>query len=146
MDRGSVVAKNAELKKVGEGYTFTEGPAVHRNGDIYFTDQPNDKIFKWSATRDEVTLFKEGGKRSNGMYFDRKDILISCADEENQLIAIDDKGEMKVLIENYKGKDLSDTQIIEAMLQNPILIERPIIVNGNKAIIARPKEKINEIL
>jgi gluconolactonase len=107
LDRGSVVAKNAELKKVGEGYTFTEGPAVHRNGDIYFTDQPNDKIFKWSATRDEVTLFKEGGKRSNGMYFDRKDILISCADEENQLIAIDDKGEMKVLIENYKGKKLN---------------------------------------
>ena len=51
-----------------------------------------------------------------------------------------------IWIENYKGKDLSDTQIIEAMLQNPKLIERPIIVNGNKAVIARPKEKINEIL
>ena len=51
-----------------------------------------------------------------------------------------------IWIENYKGKDLSDTQIIEAMLQNPKLIERPIVVNGDKAIIARPKEKINEIL
>ena len=51
-----------------------------------------------------------------------------------------------IWIENYKGKDLSDTQIIEAMLQNPKLIERPIVVNGNKAVIARPKEKINEIL
>ena len=51
-----------------------------------------------------------------------------------------------IWIENYKGKELSDNQIIEAMLENPKLIERPIIVNGNKAVIARPKEKINEIL
>lgn len=51
-----------------------------------------------------------------------------------------------IWIENYKGKELSDAQIIKAMLENPKLIERPIIVNGDKAIIARPKEKINEIL
>jgi arsenate reductase (glutaredoxin) len=51
-----------------------------------------------------------------------------------------------IWIENYKGKELTDNQIIEAMLQNPKLIERPIIVNGDKAVIARPKEKINEIL
>ncbi len=51
-----------------------------------------------------------------------------------------------IWIENYKGKDLNDEDIINAMLQNPKLIERPIIVNGNKAVIARPKEKINEIL
>ena len=51
-----------------------------------------------------------------------------------------------IWVENYKGKELSDDQIIKAMLENPKLIERPIIVNGNKAIIARPKEKINEIL
>ncbi|MFD2890564.1 arsenate reductase (glutaredoxin) [Flavobacterium chuncheonense] len=52
----------------------------------------------------------------------------------------------KIWIENYKGKDLSAEQIIDAMLDNPKLIERPIVVNGNKAVIARPKEKINEIL
>ena len=51
-----------------------------------------------------------------------------------------------IWIENYKGKDLTDNQIINALLENPKLIERPIIVNGNKAVIARPKEKINEIL
>ncbi len=51
-----------------------------------------------------------------------------------------------IWLENYKGKDLNDKDIINAMLENPKLIERPIIINGNKAIIARPKEKINEIL
>ena len=51
-----------------------------------------------------------------------------------------------IWIENYKGKNLSDNEIIEAMLENPKLIERPIIVNGNKAVVARPKEKIKEII
>ena len=50
-----------------------------------------------------------------------------------------------IWVENYKGKELSDDQIIKAMLENPKLIERPIIVNGNKAIIARPKDRINEL-
>jgi gluconolactonase len=54
-----------------------------------------------------VTLFQEGAKRSNGMYFDRNDVLISCADLANELIAIDEKGDIKVLIENYKGKRLN---------------------------------------
>ncbi|EGV44756.1 arsenate reductase (glutaredoxin) [Bizionia argentinensis JUB59] len=48
--------------------------------------------------------------------------------------------------ENYKGKVLSDAEIISAMIQNPKLIERPIVVNGNQAIIGRPQEKILEIL
>ncbi len=55
------------------------------------------------------------------------------------------KGE-KIWKENYKGKDLSDTEIIKAMVENPKLIERPIIINGNKAVIARPTEKINKII
>lgn len=52
----------------------------------------------------------------------------------------------KIWIENFKGKNLSDDEIIEAMLENPKLIERPIITNGDKAVVARPKEKIKEII
>ena len=48
--------------------------------------------------------------------------------------------------ENFKGKDLSDDEIIEAMTQNPRLIERPIVVKGNKAVIGRPLENIEALL
>ncbi len=48
-----------------------------------------------------------------------------------------------VWVEKFKGKELSDTEIIQAMVENPILIERPIVVLGNKAIIARPSDKLN---
>jgi arsenate reductase (glutaredoxin) len=48
--------------------------------------------------------------------------------------------------EKYKGKKLSDKEIIQAIVDHPILMERPIAVNGDKAVIARPFEKVNTIL
>lgn len=48
--------------------------------------------------------------------------------------------------ENFKNKDLTDADIIAAMLKYPKLIERPIIINGNKAVIGRPPELISSIL
>lgn len=48
--------------------------------------------------------------------------------------------------ENYKGKELSDKEIITAMIENPKLIERPIVINNNKAVIGRPLENIKQIL
>lgn len=52
----------------------------------------------------------------------------------------------KVWKENYKGKQLSDSEIIKAMLTNPKLIERPIVINQDKAVIGRPSETILEII
>ena len=48
--------------------------------------------------------------------------------------------------ENFKGKNLTQEQLIEAMVSFPKLIERPIVINGSKAVIGRPPEKILEII
>ena len=48
--------------------------------------------------------------------------------------------------ENYKGKELNDAAIIDAMCTHPKLIERPIVIKGNKAVIGRPPERIKELL
>ncbi len=48
--------------------------------------------------------------------------------------------------EKYKGKDLTDEQIIKAMVENPKLIERPIVITNDKAILGRPPEIIKNIL
>ena len=52
----------------------------------------------------------------------------------------------KIWVENFKDKPMTDDEIINAMISNPILIERPIVINGDKAIIARPLEKITVII
>ena len=52
----------------------------------------------------------------------------------------------KIWKENFKGKELSDKEIIKAMVEFPKLIERPIIINNNKAVIGRPPENILSII
>jgi len=47
--------------------------------------------------------------------------------------------------ENFKGKELSDDEVIQAMTQYPKLIERPVVIYGNKAVLARPAEKVLEL-
>lgn len=48
--------------------------------------------------------------------------------------------------EQYKGKELSSKQWIKAMVQNPKLIERPIVIKGNQAVIGRPPENVKQLL
>ncbi|WP_088323016.1 arsenate reductase (glutaredoxin) [Polaribacter tangerinus] len=52
----------------------------------------------------------------------------------------------KIWKDNYKDKKLSDKELISAMIENPKLIERPIVTNGKKAVIGRPKERILTII
>ena len=48
--------------------------------------------------------------------------------------------------ENFRGKELSEEEILDAMIQYPKLIERPIVIKNNKAVIGRPTEKIYDLL
>ncbi|MEO6000019.1 MAG: SMP-30/gluconolactonase/LRE family protein [Chitinophagaceae bacterium] len=101
-----IISKNAELKLVSKQFSFTEGPAVDKKGNIFFTDQPNNKIWKYD-TNGELSLFLDKAGRSNGMYFDKKGNLISCADEIDQLWSINPSAVATVLVTNYEGQRLN---------------------------------------
>lgn len=103
----SLVGKNVELVKVADGFGFTEGPAVDREGNVFFTDQPNNKIYQWKFGTGEILEFTDESGRSNGLYFNRAGELLACADMDNQLWSFDKEGNTKVLIENFKGKRLN---------------------------------------
>jgi gluconolactonase len=91
---------------ISKQFAFTEGPAVDKQGNVFFTDQPNNKIWKYD-TDDKLSVFMDHAGRPNGMYFDTKGNLIVCADEHNQLWKISADGKIKVLLRNLDGKLLN---------------------------------------
>ncbi len=104
-DKG-LISKNATVQKAGDGFIFTEGPAVAPDGRVYFTDQPNDRIHIWDE-KEGISLYLEGTGRSNGMYFNAKDQLVTCADEKNQLAYFDQNKKLVVIHEGFNGKHLN---------------------------------------
>jgi gluconolactonase len=102
----SVVAPGAKLEKLAGDFQFTEGPTCDTSGNVFFTDQPNDRIMKWSLDGKLSTFLQPAG-RANGMYFDAKGNLIACADEKNELWAITPGKKVTVLIKDYQGKYLN---------------------------------------
>jgi len=103
----SIIAPGAKLEKIGEGYSFTEGPAVDRDGNVFFTDQPNDRIVKWSAADGKFSDWLKPAGRANGTYFDKAGNLIACADEENQLWSISPDKKITRLVLNFGDKLLN---------------------------------------
>jgi gluconolactonase len=100
-------SQNGKLDTLAKGFSFTEGPAVDKKGNVFFTDQPNDKIYRWDAATGKVTTFLTGTGRANGMAFDKNGYLIACADLRGELRKIAPNGSYTVLVNNYNGKLLN---------------------------------------
>lgn len=102
-----VIADGAELTLVADEYKFTEGPALAKDGNIFFTDQPNDRIVKWNAADNTVSDYMKPAGRSNGLYFDHDGNLLAAADEKNELWRISPDKKVTVLINNFENKKLN---------------------------------------
>ncbi len=101
-----LIKTKGSITQVASGFSFTEGPAVNSLGEVYFTDQPNNKIYRWQEP-DQITEWEVDGERANGLYFLSDSVLIACADYRNKLIGIDKQGNKTVLVEGYQGKYLN---------------------------------------
>ncbi|AMJ65363.1 SMP-30/gluconolactonase/LRE family protein [Hymenobacter sp. PAMC 26628] len=97
----AVAAPGARLTLVAKQFKFTEGPAVDHAGNVFFTDQPNDKIWKYS-TDGQLTVFLSPSGRANGLDFDAKGNLLACADAQNQLWSISPAGKVTVLADGFE--------------------------------------------
>ena len=102
----SVLAPGAMLQKLAGGFSFTEGPTSDKDGNVFFTDQPNDRILKWSVDGALSTFMQPAG-RANGMYFDRQGRLLVCADEKTELWSVAPDGTKTALLGAYEGKSLN---------------------------------------
>lgn len=105
-DTFKLIKKGATPEKVASDFKFTEGPAADAQGNVYFTDQPNNRILKWTPGKG-VSVFMEDAGRSNGLYFDQKGNLLACADAKNELWQIDMNKKVTVLVSDFQGKELN---------------------------------------
>src|SRR5438874_13300268 len=101
--KSKIIAPGETLKKLSGGFSFTEGPACDEQGNVFFTDQPNDRIMKWSV-EGKLSVFMQPCGRANGLSFDHAGKLWACADEQNQLWRIGPNTNVTVVLKDYQGK------------------------------------------
>jgi len=101
-----LIAGGATPRLISDQFSFTEGPAADKAGNIFFTDQPNNKIWKYS-TDGKLSVYLDNAGRANGLAFDKKGNLLACADEQNQLWSISPKGKITIVIKDFQGQRLN---------------------------------------
>jgi hypothetical protein len=105
----SIITPGAKVMKLAGGFKFTEGPAADAQGNVFFTDQPNNRIHKWSVDG-KLSIFHESPGRANGLYFDKNGNLLACADLNNELWLINMNGELTVLVKERKAAFILPTR------------------------------------
>ncbi len=120
----TIVADGAALQLLSGDFSFTEGPACDADGNVCFTDQPNDRIMKWSTDGHLSTFMKPAG-RANGLCFTPTGDLIACADEKNELWSISPRGEVTVLVKDYQGKLLNAPNDVWVRLDGSLYFTDP---------------------
>ncbi|GAB3925660.1 SMP-30/gluconolactonase/LRE family protein [Mucilaginibacter myungsuensis] len=95
-----------KVQLISRQFSFTEGASVDKKGNVFFTDQPNDKIWKYD-TDGKLSVFLDKTGRANGTYFDKKGNLIVCADDKGELWSIDKNGKVDVILKDYESKQFN---------------------------------------
>jgi len=101
-------------------------------------------------SRQTLALIQEAGKKVEIIEYLKSTPSVSELSEIIKLLKIRPEDLIRkkeeVFIKSYKGKTYSDEEWINILVENPILIERPIVVDGKKAIIGRPPESVKMLL
>lgn len=98
-----LIAPGAKVEKLAGGFLFTEGPAVDKQGNVFFTDIRNNRIHQWSLDG-KLTTFRSGSGAANGLYFDKKGNLLVCEGGNRRVTSITMDGKVTVLADSYDGK------------------------------------------
>ncbi|NND30970.1 MAG: SMP-30/gluconolactonase/LRE family protein [Saprospiraceae bacterium] len=93
--------------RIPDDSTFSEGPAVDRSGNVYFTNIPANKIYKWDPSKKDLSVFRENTHSANGLRFNPQGDLLVCESGTGSVIKIDMKnGARKVLADSFQGKGI----------------------------------------
>jgi len=113
-----ILESGKEWELVGEGFKFSEGPAVDKEGNVYFTDAPNNRVHKIDLSG-KVTVWKEDSGGANGMMFGPDGRLYVCQSKRRRIVAYTPNGVESVLAEDVDSNDLAVTAHNEVYFSDP---------------------------
>ncbi len=95
----------SDWELVSQGYKFTEGPAIDKQGNVYFTDIPNNRIHKITSDG-KVSVFKEDSGAANGLMVGPDGRIYACQNGRKRIVAYTPDGTESVLAEGVESNDL----------------------------------------
>ena len=104
---------------LAEGYDFTEGPAVDADGNVFFTDVPQSKIYKIN-TVGKISLFAEETARTNGLMFGPDGRLYGCRNGEKKIVAYNKDGSFATIAEDVTCNDIVVNSKGEVYFTDPL--------------------------
>jgi len=119
MPLSQVLVPGEHWQLVGSGYRFTEGSAVDRDGNVFFTDIPNNRIHRIDANTGKVTVFAEQTARTNGLMFGSDGRLYGCRSGDNQVVAYDSDANHTVIASDIACNDLVVASDLRLFVTDP---------------------------
>ncbi|MFN7932958.1 MAG: SMP-30/gluconolactonase/LRE family protein [Bryobacteraceae bacterium] len=113
------IDQTIEWEQVSDNHKFTEGPAVDPNGDVYFSDIPNNRIHKIEHASGKVSVFKEDTGGVNGLMFGPDGRLYACQNGRQRIVAYDTSGKESVIASGMRSNDLAVTAKGEIYFTEP---------------------------
>ena len=99
----TLVAPGATIQRIATGFAFLEGPAADPDGNLFFTDIPNERIHRWSPD-EGVTVYRSPSGRANGLRFDLDGNLLVCEMGNRRITAVDPTGTLTVVVDRFEGR------------------------------------------
>jgi len=127
-----LVAPGAQLVRLPGEYSFTEGPAADKAGNVYFTDIPANRIYKWSLDG-TVSPFREDTGGANGLYFDKRGHLIACQGGLGKMASIAPTGALTPIAEEFEGKRFNSPNDLWVDPQGGVYFTDP--VYGRRTVV-----------
>ena len=113
-----ITQPGANWELVSDGYRFTEGPAVNKTGEVFFTDIPNNRVHKIGLDG-KVTVWREDTGGANGLMFGPDGRLYACQNGKRRIVAWTMDGAETVLAEDVGSNDLAVTAKGEVYFTDP---------------------------
>jgi gluconolactonase len=139
-----LVPEGAEVKKLFGGFRFVEGPAADRDGNVFFTDIPNNRIYKIGA-EGALSVFREKSGGANGLMFDAENRLVACEGDLDyrRVTRTEADGSVTVLAERFEGKRLNSPNDLTIACDGGIYFTDPRY--GDRGGMEQPVEGVYHI-